>query len=255
MAYRKQKEEKMKKILITLLAMGALLTLANAEMKCAAGKCGAAMKSSDKPKTMTKMFQAVPKGQATLLQKGDAKIFCPECGMTLPMFYKTNHVATVDGKVKQYCSIHCVVEDMKKGSKLEDVKVVDVNSLKFIPADKAFYVVGSSKKGTMTMISKYAFASKVNAEAFAKENGGDVVDYKGALKAAEADFDKDSAMIAKKQKMMADKGAMIYEKRCKKTDEQFETVSAAKAFILKNKLCEGVKGKELQAVGLYLKNR
>ena len=245
----------MKKILITLLALGALLTVSNAEMKCAAGKCGAAMKSSEKPKTMTKMFQAVPKGQATILQKGDAKIFCPECGMTLPMFYKTNHVATIDGKVKQYCSIHCVVEDMKKGSKLKDIKVVDVNSLKFIPADKAFYVVGSSKKGTMTMVSKYAFASKVNAEAFAKEYGGKVLDFKGALKAAEADFDKDSMMIAKKQKMMAEKGAMVYKKRCKETDKKFETVADAKAFVLDNKLCEGIKGKQLQAVGLYLKNR
>jgi nitrous oxide reductase accessory protein NosL len=223
-------------------------------MKCAAGKCGAAMKS-DKPKTMTKMFQAVPKGQATILQKGDAKIFCPECGMTLPMFYKTNHAATVGGKVKQYCSIHCVVEDMKKGSKLKDLKVVDVSSLKFIPAEKAFYVVGSSKKGTMTMVSKYAFASKVNAEAFAKKNGGKVVDFKAALKEAEGDFDKDSVMIAKKQKMMAEKGAMVYEKKCKKTDKKFETVGDAKAFVLDNKLCEGIKGKQLQAVGLYLKNR
>ena len=245
----------MKKVLVVLLAMGAMFTFANAEMKCAAGKCGAAMKSQGQPKKMMKMFQAVPADKATILQKGDAKMFCPECGMTLPMFYKTNHVATVDGKVKQYCSIHCVVEDMKKGSKLEDIKVVDVKSLKFIPADKAFYVVGSSKKGTMTMVSKYAFANKVDAEAFAKENGGKVVDFKAALKEAEGDFDKDSAMIAKKQKMMTEKGAMVYEKKCKKTDKKFETVADAKAFILGNKLCEGINGKQLQAVGLYLKNR
>jgi len=245
----------MKKILLALLVLAGMTSIANAEMKCAPGKCGAAMKSGNKPKKMMKMFQMVPADKAMILQKGDAKMFCPECGMTLPMFYKTNHAATVDGKVKQYCSIHCVVEDMKKGSKLEDIKVVDVKSLKFIPADKAFYVVGSSKKGTMTMVSKYAFANKVDAEAFAKENGGKVVDFKAALKEAEADFDKDSAMVAKKQKMMAEKGAMVYEKKCKKTDKKFETVADAKAFILSNKLCEGIKGKQLQAVGLYLKNR
>ena len=95
---------------------------------------------------MTKMFQTVSKGEATLLQEGKAKPFCPECGMTLPVFYKTNHAATVDGKVKQYCSIHCVVEDTQKGSKLTDIQVVDVTSLKFISADKASYVVGSAKK-------------------------------------------------------------------------------------------------------------
>jgi hypothetical protein len=171
------------------------------------------------------------------------------------MFYKTNHAATVNGKVKQYCSIHCVVEDMNKGSKLEDIKVVDTKSLKFIDAQKAHYVVGSSKKGTMTMTSKYAFADKADAEAFAKANGGKVVDFKTALEIAKKDFDKDSKMVAKKQEMMAKKGAMIYEKKCKKTDKKFDSVAAAKAFVIDNKLCEGIKGKQLQAVGLYLKNR
>ena len=159
----------MKKILLTLLALGTMATYAQAEIQSAA-----------KPKTMPKMFQAVAKGEATLLQEGKAKAFCPECGMTLPMFYKTNHAATVDGKVKQYCSIHCVVEDTQKGSKLTDVQVVDVTTLKFIAADKASYVVGSAKKGTMTMVSKYAFANKADAETFAKTNGGKVVDYDGA---------------------------------------------------------------------------
>ena len=44
----------MKKILITVLALGAMFAFANAEMKCApgkcaVGKCGAAMKSQTKP--------------------------------------------------------------------------------------------------------------------------------------------------------------------------------------------------------------
>jgi len=245
----------MKKMIVALLVLGGMLTLANAEMKCAAGKCGGAMKSQATPKKMTKMFQAVPADKATILQKGSAKMFCPECGMTLPMFYKTNHAATVDGKVKQYCSIHCVVEDMKKGSKLENIKVVDVKSLKFIDADKAFYVVGSSKKGTMSMVSKYAFANKVDADAFAKENGGKVVDFKAALKAAEDEFDKDSQMVAKKQSMMAKKGEEIYGKMCDKTDKNFATTAEAKAFIMEKKLCKDLNPKQMQAVGLYLKQR
>ena len=242
----------MKKILLLVLAMGTMFTFANAEMKCGAGKCGAAMKSQGQPKKMMKMFQSVAKDKALILQKGEAKMFCPECGMALPMFYKTNHTAVVDGKVKQYCSIHCVVEDMEKGSKLEGIKVVDVSSLKFIPADQAFYVVGSSKKGTMTMVSKYAFANQSDADAFAKANGGKVMDFKGALEAARADFGKDSKMIEKKQSMMAEKGKMLYENKCKKTDKKFASTAEAKAFIMKNKLCEGLNGKQLQAVGLYL---
>jgi len=245
----------MKKIVLILLALGMAVSFSQAEMKCQAGKCGAAMKGQGQGKKMMKMFQAVPKEKATLLQDGKAKMFCPECGMALPMFYKTNHAATVDGKVKQYCSLHCLVEDMQKGSKVSDIKVVDVTTLKFIPAEKATYVVGSHKKGTMSMVSKYAFAKKADAEAFAEANGGKVTDFKGALEAAKADFTKDSKMISKKQAMMTQKGEMIYGKMCQKTDKKFSSTAEAKAFIIGNKLCKGLNGKQLQAVGLYLKNR
>jgi nitrous oxide reductase accessory protein NosL len=250
----------MKKWLVVVIALGALVNFSQAEMKCAPGKCGSAMQKGMKQsgmqgKKMMKMFQSIPANKATLLQEGKAKAFCPECGMTLPMFYKTNHVAHVKGKTKQYCSIHCLVEDMQKGSKLEGIQVVDTQSLKFIDASKASYVVGSSKKGTMTAISKYAFSAKADADAFAKLNGGKVVDFKGALEAAKADFAKDSKMIAKKQAMMAKKGEMMYGKMCQKTDKNFTSTAEAKAFIMSTKLCKGLNGKQMQAVGLYLKNR
>ncbi|MCF6205469.1 MAG: nitrous oxide reductase accessory protein NosL [Sulfurovum sp.] len=245
----------MKKLFFILLAGGMIVSSSQAEMKCQTGKCGAAMKTSVQGKKMMKMFQSVPAGEATLLQKGKAKAFCPECGMTLPMFYKTNHAATVDGKVKQYCSMHCLVEDMQKAAKVTNIQVVDVVSLKFIPVKEATYVVGSSKKGTMTTVSKYAFANKADAEVFAKANGGKVTDFNGALEAAKKEFAKDSKMIAQKQAMMAKKGEMMYGKMCQKTDKKFATTADAKAYIVENKLCKGLNGKQLQAVGLYLKNR
>ncbi len=231
----------MKKVLLALLSLGLLMTSAQAE--------------DVKPKRMMKLYQMVPPDMATIVQDGKAKLFCPECGMTLSMFYKTNHAATVDGKVKQYCSIHCLVEDIEKGSKLTDIKVVDTISLQFISVEKAIYVVGSSKKGTMTMVSKFAFANRADAEKFAKKNGGKLVDYKSAYKAAKSDFSKDSKMIASKQAMMAKKGEMIYGKMCQKTDNKFTTTAEAKAFMIESKLCEGLNPKQMQAVGLYLTNR
>jgi len=250
----------MKKTVVVLLALGTLVSFSQAEMKCAPGKCGAAMQKGMKQsgmqgKKMMKMFQSVPKEKATLLQEGKAKMFCPECGMTLPMFYKTNHAAHVNGKTKQYCSIHCLVEDMNKGAKLTDIKVVATNSLKFIDALKATYVVGSSKKGTMTKVSKYAFSSEREANVFVRENGGKVTNFKGAIKIAKADLAKDSQMIAKKQAMMAKKGEMLYGKMCQKTDKKFVSTAEAKSFIMSNHLCQGLNGKQMQAVGLYLKNR
>jgi nitrous oxide reductase accessory protein NosL len=135
------------------------------------------------------LFQSVSANQATLVQKGDEKKFCPMCGMNLPMFYKTNHAAHLHDKEKQYCSIHCLVEDKELNhSNLQDIKVVDVSSLKFIDAKDAYYVVGSKKKGTMSMVSKYAFKDLNDAAKFAKENGGVVMDFTGAYNEAKKDF-------------------------------------------------------------------
>jgi len=129
------------------------------------------------PKSSKARFQTVSAGQATLLQKGKNKESCVICGMHLQTFYKTSHAAdTKTGTKKQYCSLHCVVHDNEiNKTDLLNLKVVDTNSLKFISADKAFYVVGSSKPATMSRTSKYAFAKKSEAESFAKKFGGKVM--------------------------------------------------------------------------------
>lgn len=138
--------------------------------------------------TAQTLFQTVKDDQAVLLQESD-KNSGVVCGMNLTKFYKTNHVALVDGKLRQYCSIHCLAEDLKiKNLLLTQIKVVDVNSLKFIDANEAIYVVGSKKGGTMSKISKYAFADKNEAEVFVKENGGELMRFDKALEVALKDF-------------------------------------------------------------------
>jgi len=202
------------------------------------------------------MFQSVPiENNATILQEGKNKRFCPTCGMTLPMFYKTNHSATHEGKVRQYCSIHCAVHEKElKKMDLKDIKVVDTNSLKFVDAQTAHYVIGSSKKGTMTMVSKYAFADKTEAEAFAKENGGTVAGFKEAWEAAKKDFSP--SMIEKmkaKRALMIKKGEGIYKAKCKQTElPKFSSVADAKSYVKENNLCKDLKGKPLQILGIYL---
>ena len=143
---------------------------------------------SKQSKSHMMMFQSVSKESATLLQTGKEKHFCTNCGMTLSMFYKTNHAATVEGKIKQYCSIHCLAEDIMRGKDVTDIKVVDTNSLKFIDASKAFYVLKSHKKGTMSGKSKYAFSTQKEADTFAKAHGGTVGDFNAALALAKKDF-------------------------------------------------------------------
>ena len=139
-------------------------------------------------KSKMTMFQSVSADKATLVQEGTKKTSCANCGMHLPMFYKTNHAATIAGKAKQYCSIHCVAEDIMNGKELKDIKVVDTNSLKFIDVSKAFYVLGSRKKGTMSAKSKYAFSSLKDAEDFIKVNGGTLGKFNDALTLSKKDF-------------------------------------------------------------------
>lgn len=142
-------------------------------------------------KTDKKMerFQSVPVEQTTMLQTGEHKYACPECGMKLPMFYKTNHVATSNGKVKQYCSLHCLVDDkMNNKSNLTDIKVVAVDTLKFIDVKDAIYVVGSDVKGTMSGLSKYAFEGRMSARRFAEEHQGKIMSFEEAYAYAKKDF-------------------------------------------------------------------
>lgn len=235
----------MKKIIAGMLILSTLVF----------GAMGEGKGNSAQNKQM-EMFQSVDMKKATIVQSGDTKMYCPTCGMTLPMFYKTNHAATNGNHTEQYCSLHCLAEtNMKNNNSLKDIKVVDVKSLKFIDASSAFYVVGSSKKGTMSMTSKYAFAKKEDAMAFADKFGGDVMNFEKTYALASKGLKKEMKMIAQKQAMMAKKGEMMYNKMCKKTDLKFKSTAEAKAFVKSSKICGDMKGKKLQAVGIYLGRR
>jgi len=242
----------MKKILmIAAIALG-MMSLASAGMGMEQGKG----MGQGHGKMMPKNYRMVPMDKAQILQEGPAKMFCPKCGMTLPMFYRTNHAAKVDGKMEQFCSMYCLVEEMNAGKKVEDIQVVDNTTLKFIPAEKAFYVVGSSKPATMAKkISKYAFGTKEAAEEFAKKFGGNVMSFQEALAIAKKDFASDTEAKKMRQAKMAKMGAKVYKEKCQPIEEKFATAAEAKAYIKAHNSCPGLKGKPLQAVGLYLKSR
>jgi len=139
-------------------------------------------------KTHMKMFQTVDAKDAHLVQKGEHKNSCIVCGMNLVKFYKTSHTAVEDGVEKQYCSIHCLANDLSKGKELQNPMVVDTKTLKFIPVLEAYYVVGSDVKGTMSRVSKYAFSSLSDAEKFQAKHGGEIMDFRAALDKAKEDF-------------------------------------------------------------------
>jgi len=134
------------------------------------------------------MFQSVPEANATLIQTGKEKYACPNCGMHLVKFYKTSHTH----ENHQYCSIHCLYE-ATQGVIPKDAKVVDTITLELIDVKKAFYVVGSQVRGTMSRTSSYAFGSEKDALTFVSDNGGKVMNFEAAYAVAAEDFPKDFA--------------------------------------------------------------
>ncbi len=194
----------------------------------------------------------------TLLQSGKAKMWCHVCGMSLKMFYKTSHAVKLkDGSARQYCSIRCLVVDYPKiKDRVKEILVADAKSGKMIDVNKAFYVVGSKVKGTMSKVSKVAFSREVDAKAFQKEFSGKIVSFKEAFELAKKNLKADMMMLNMKKKMMIfPKGKMIYKKMCKSDVDgsKFATIGELKSYLMSSKVCGDVKGKKLQMLALYIK--
>jgi len=201
-------------------------------------------------------FSKLPNQEPTLLQKGEAKHWCPICGMNLKSYYKTNHAVKLkNGDYKQYCSIRCLTFDYESiKNNLDKVLVVDVASDKFIDAEKAYYVVGSKVPGTMSAVSKLAFEKKEDAEKFAKEYGGEIKRYDETFKIAMESLNDDIVVFANKKKTtMYPVGEKIYNTVCKTIDlGKYKKINELKAAIVNEKLCGELDEKKAQAVALYL---
>ena len=204
-----------------------------------------------------KGFTKVASVKPVLVQNGSEKYWCPVCGMNIKMFYKTSYTAKLqDGTSRQYCSMRCLVVDMQKHKiDTKTIKVVDASTQKLIYANKAFFVVGSKIKGTMSKVSKLAFASKPNALEFIKKHKGKIYDFTTTLQIAQKSLKTDVAMITKKkQKKMYPMGKKIFTKMCNKDLklDKYHEINDLKADIKDKKLCKPLKEKQLQALSLYL---
>lgn len=203
-------------------------------------------------------FNKMATGEPELIQKGDEKAYCPICGMSLKMFYKTSHgVVLKNGTAKQYCSIRCLAADWTSvESQVKQILVTDVKSEKLIDAKSVFYVVGSKVPGTMSMVSKLAFANEADAKAFASENGGEIMSFDAAFAKAKASLSDDvDEFIKKKQKGMYPMGEKIYNAKCQKEKihlHDFNTIAELKVSVKKTQVCGEANEQELQAVSLYL---
>lgn len=129
---------------------------------------------------------------------------CTHCSMDRATFAHSRMVITYeDGTTVGTCSIHCLAIDliMNMGKTPSSIKVGDFNSKELIDAEKAFWVIGGKKPGVMSKQGKWAFAKKEDAEAFVKDNGGNMATFDDAMKASFEGMYADVKMIREKRQM------------------------------------------------------
>src|SRR5512138_257513 len=133
---------------------------------------------------------------------------CRQCGMDREKFSHSRMlIAYEDGSTVGTCSLHCAAVELANTiDKMPTmVSVADYDSRELLDVDKAVWVMGGSKKGVMTGQPKWAFATKESAERFIKANGGRIVDFDTAIKAAYDDMYQDTRTIRELRKMKRQK--------------------------------------------------
>ena len=129
---------------------------------------------------------------------------CKYCGMDREKFAHSRMLIEYeDGTTLGTCSLHCAAVELAVmlDKTPKALMVGAYPTKKLIDAEKAAWVIGGNKPGVMTSRAKWAFESKADAEAFTKENGGELVDFEKAIKMAYEDMDKDTKMIRERRKM------------------------------------------------------
>jgi len=129
---------------------------------------------------------------------------CPYCGMDRQKFAHSRvYLVYDDGSTIGTCALHCAAIDLSINidKTPKAIMVGDFNTKELIDAEKAVWVLGGSKMGVMTKRAKWAFVSQQGADDFIKQNGGEIVVFEQAVKAAYEDMYQDTRMIREKRKM------------------------------------------------------
>lgn len=129
---------------------------------------------------------------------------CPNCGMVRPMWARTWKRFTHPDGFAESCSFHCLAEiNMKSGVSAGDVSVaLFEDPERFVPAGQAFFLVGASVPGTMSPVSKVAFADRDAAVQAQAVCGGELASFEGAYRAAEGSVLKENEMIDQRRRKM-----------------------------------------------------
>jgi nitrous oxide reductase accessory protein NosL len=193
-----------------------------------------------------------------LLVQDKDKLWCPVTGLSIRKNYTTSYIAKLkaNGRNRQYSSLFALAKDMLEYEiDKKSIKVFDQIEQKYVDAKSAYFIIESSKKGTLSRVSKFAFSSKKEAEEFQNRYSGRLVDFNEALAVAKKTVKEDEEHFLKiKKKKQYPRGKKIFEKACRQDIDptDYLEINELKGAILDQKLCKPLKEDDLHALALYL---
>ena len=129
---------------------------------------------------------------------------CTYCGMDRRRFHHSRMLIHYgDDSVDPLCSLRCAVNSLSLhlGKMPVAIWVGDnassADPMPLTDAEKATYVVGSSRRGVMTRRSKVAYSTPGAAATSMAANGGETMDFDKALEAAYSDVAESVARYLK----------------------------------------------------------
>jgi len=128
---------------------------------------------------------------------------CPFCGMDRQKFAHSRvFIQYDDGSVMGGCSIHCAAADMAVNLDKAPLSiwVGDYNHKNLSNAESSTWVLGGKKTGVMTKRAKWAFEKKEDADRFIQSEGGEIVTFEKAIRAAYEDMYEDNKLIRERRK-------------------------------------------------------
>jgi nitrous oxide reductase accessory protein NosL len=127
---------------------------------------------------------------------------CPYCGMDRTQWQHSRHLVQYEDDLADgTCSLHCLALslalNLDRGPKA--IYAADFGSQEaikpLVPVDGATYLIGSKLKGTMSKISKMAFASEDAAKVAKVGQGGELGGFEEALRRTYLNMAEDTIMI------------------------------------------------------------
>jgi len=131
--------------------------------------------------------------RAKQMKMMDLKAFpeCKYCGMFREKFAQSRALIEYEGGTAVgTCSVHCLAIDLALNTDKtpKAIMVGDYSSKKLIEAEKAFWVLGGSKAGVMSIRGKWAFEDKEGSSKYIKENGGRHTNFDEVMRASFEDM-------------------------------------------------------------------